>query len=97
MTLSWKLPDALHSAMVTSFPMTSTQTIMVASGITGLILPGMIDEPGCRLGSTISARPACGPEFIQRRSLAILYRAVARVFNWPLISTAASIADCAAK
>ena len=42
------------------------------SGITGLTLPGMIDEPGCRSGMRISARPVRGPLAIQRRSLAIL-------------------------
>ena len=31
----------------------------------------MIDEPGCRSGSWISARPVRGPEPIQRMSLQI--------------------------
>jgi hypothetical protein len=52
--------------------MTWAQTIIVASQITGLTLPGMIDEPGCRSGMWISARPVEGPEDSQRMSLAIL-------------------------
>ena len=43
--------------------------------MTGLTLPGMIDEPGCRSGIAISPSPARGPEPIQRRSLADLVQA----------------------
>ena len=32
-----------------------------ASGTTGLTLPGMIDEPGCRSGMCSSPRPVFGP------------------------------------
>ena len=42
--------------------------------MTGLTLPGMIDEPGCRSGRLISPSPVRGPEPIQRRSLQILVR-----------------------
>ncbi len=70
-TFSSKLPICAPMATDASLPMTCAQTIMVASGMTGLILPGMIDEPGCSGGSTISAKPACGPLFIKRKSLAI--------------------------
>src|SRR5690242_6216827 len=79
--------------MVASLPITCAQTIAIASGITGLTLPGMIEEPGCSAGSSISASPASGPEFIQRRSLLIFISAQASAFNWPDNSTAASCAD----
>ena len=52
-----------------SLPTTCAHTWSTASGTTGLTLPGMIDEPGCRSGNRISASPAIGPEFISRRSL----------------------------
>ena len=45
-----------------------------ASGITGLTLPGMIDEPAWRGGRRISPSPACGPDESSRRSLAIFSR-----------------------
>ena len=51
--------------------------------MTGLTLPGMIDEPGCRSGMRISASPVRGPEPIQRMSLAILISATAIVRSWP--------------
>jgi hypothetical protein len=78
-TLSSKLPDAPATVMVWSLPITWAQTIKVASGSTGLTLPGMMLEPGCRSGSAISARPARGPDPIHRRSLQILVRPVAMV------------------
>ena len=80
-----------------SLPITCAATIAMASGITGLTLPGMIDEPGCSAGSSISPRPASGPEFIQRRSLAIFISATASVFSWPDSSTAASCAAMPSK
>src|SRR5690348_10000060 len=76
--------------MVASLPITCAHTIVIASGMTGLTLPGMIDEPGCNAGNSISARPASGPEFIQRRSLEIFISEHASVFNCPDSSTAAS-------
>jgi hypothetical protein len=45
---------------------------LTSSGITGLTLPGMIEDPGCMGGRLISLRPQRGPEDIQRRSLQIL-------------------------
>ena len=72
MTFSSKLPAAPPKATAASLPTTCATTWQTASGITGLTLPGMIDEPGCRSGRWISARPARGPEEAQRRSLAIL-------------------------
>ncbi len=40
-----------------------------SSGITGLIFPGMMDEPGCNAGKFTSASPVFGPEEIKRISL----------------------------
>ncbi|MCY1454994.1 hypothetical protein D9M71_720970 [compost metagenome] len=80
-TLSSKLPDCPATAMVASLPITCAATMAVASGITGLTLPGMIEEPGCNPSSSISPRPASGPEFIQRRSLAIFISATAAVLS----------------
>ena len=72
MTLSSKLPAAPPNATAASLPITCAHTWHTASGITGLTLPGMIDEPGCRSGSRISPARRAGREPIQRRSLAIL-------------------------
>ena len=47
---------------------------IIASGITGLTLPGMIELPGLRAGSMISPMPQRGPEPSQRMLLAILNR-----------------------
>ena len=90
MTFSWKLPDWPATVIAASLPMTCAATIATASGITGLTLPGMIDDPGCSAGSEISANPDCGPEFIQRKSLAIFIRLTARTFRAPENSTAVS-------
>ena len=49
-TLSSNEPDAPAHAIVASFPMMRAQTMRTASGTTGLTLPGMIDDPGCRSG-----------------------------------------------
>ena len=54
---------------------TCAATMATASGTTGLTLPGMMLLPGCSAGSAISPRPASGPLFIQRRSLAIFISA----------------------
>lgn len=89
-TFSSKLPDWPATAMVASLPITWAATMAVASGITGLTLPGMIEDPGCKPCSSISPRPASGPEFIQRRSLAIFISATAVVFSWPDSATAVS-------
>ncbi|CAH0327099.1 hypothetical protein SRABI128_05766 [Microbacterium sp. Bi128] len=50
--------------------------------MTGLTLPGMIDEPGCRSGMAISPRPVLGPEPIQRRSLLIFMKEIAMLRSW---------------
>ncbi len=64
-----------------SLPMTWAATIVTASGITGFTLPGMMLLPGCSAGSAISPRPASGPLFIQRRSLAIFIRLTAATLH----------------
>ena len=56
---------------------------MTDSAITGLTLPGMIDEPGCNSGRISSPMPQRGPEPIQRMSLAIFIRLTATVFKHP--------------
>ncbi len=76
-TLSSKLPAAPAQATAASLPTTCAQTISVASGRTGLTLPGMMLDPGCRSGRWISARPVVGPDDIHRRSLQILVRPTA--------------------
>src|SRR5258707_2755325 len=45
-TFSSRLPAAPAKATAASFPMTWAQTWPTASQITGLTLPGMIDDPG---------------------------------------------------
>ena len=70
-TLSCSCPPSAAIVTVTSPPITSKQTWFTASGITGLTLPGMMLEPGCRSGRWISARPVVGPDDIQRRSLQV--------------------------
>ncbi len=47
------------------------------STITGLTLPGMIDDPGWRAGRRISANPVRGPDDMSSRSSQILARSTA--------------------
>ena len=96
-TFSSKLPEAPAKVTAASLPITWAQTMVVASQSTGFTLPGMIDEPGCRSGRAISPRPARGPEPIQRRSLAILFRLTAMVRSAPDASTRPSRAPWASK
>ena len=96
-TFSSKLPEAPAKVTAASLPITWAQTMVVASQITGLTLPGMIEDPGCRSGSAISPSPARGPEPIQRRSLAILFRLTAMVRSAPEASTSPSRAPWASK
>ena len=65
--------------------------------MTGFTLAGMMLEPGCSAGSEISARPASGPEFIQRRSFEILSSTTAVPRSAADSSTAASWPAMAAK
>ncbi len=48
--LSWSWPASAAMVMVTSLPITSKATWLTTSGITGLTLPGMIEEPACTGG-----------------------------------------------
>ena len=73
-----------------SLPITCAATCVHTSQITGLTLPGMIDEPFWSSGSRISASPARGPDPIQRRSLAILVSETATTLSAPETSTSAS-------
>jgi hypothetical protein len=45
--LSWSCPASAAMVTVTSLPMTSNATWLTTSGITGLIFPGMMDDPAC--------------------------------------------------
>src|SRR5205807_1050125 len=61
-TLSWKFPCEPANATAWSFPNTCTATMVSASHCVGLILPGMIDEPGSFSGMRSSANTARGPQ-----------------------------------
>ena len=73
--------------------MTCAAAINTDSAITGLTLPGMIEDPGCVSGNVISPIPHRGPEASRRMSEAILVRLTAMVFKVPLASTMESFAD----
>src|SRR5699024_2590614 len=84
-------PASTAMDTVASAPATEYATWETDSGMTGLTLPGMIDEPACRAGRLISPRPACGPEDSRRRSLAIFdnfralrFSAPEKVMNTPV-------------
>src|ERR1700743_3733503 len=67
-----------------------------ASHWVGLILPGMIEEPGSFSGIVNSLKPARGPQAYQRTSLAIFMQAPASVRRVALEANTASCADRAA-
>ena len=71
-TLSCSCPADAASVTVRSRPITRKPVWLTTSGITGLTLPGMIDEPGCICGRLISLKPQRGPEASSRMSLQIL-------------------------
>src|SRR5580704_13948311 len=85
--------QAMEIAM--SAPMIWKQTWLTTSGITGLTLPGIIEEPGCIGGRWSSYSPHRGPDESQRRSLQILDSCTAAVFITPL-SNANSPESCVA-
>ena len=89
-TLSSNCPWVPATLIAASLPITWSPTWITTSQITGLTLPGMIDDPFCSSGRRISARPARGPEPISARSLAILIIETATTFNAPDSSTRAS-------
>ena len=49
--------------------------------MTGLTLPGMIEDPGCSAGRLISASPARGPEASRIRSLEIFAILIAQLLS----------------
>src|SRR5713226_6895978 len=97
MTSNSKLPAWPDTMMAVSFPMTWTATIITDSAMTGLTLPGMMEEPGWVSGRRISPRPQRGPDPSHRMSLAIFIRLTATVRSAPLASTSASWAAWASK
>ena len=84
---SSKAPLAPAQATAASLPTTWAATCATVSHSTGLTLPGMIDDPGCRSGRCTSASPVMGPDPIQRMSLAILVSETATVRSAPDSST----------
>ena len=78
-TLSSSWPACTASATAVSLPTTWNETMAASSGITGLIFPGMMEEPGCKPGRLISANPVFGPEESKRRSLAMRMISSARL------------------
>ena len=78
-----------------SLPITWSPTWITTSQITGLTLPGMIEEPFWSSGRRSSPSPARGPEPISARSLAILISETATTLSAPDSSTSASRLPCA--
>ncbi len=76
-------PASAAIVTVMSLPITSKAIWFTTSGITGLTLPGMIDEPACTAGSVISPMPARGPDDRSRRSLQILESLTAMRLSTP--------------
>ena len=89
--LSCSCPASDASVTVMSLPMTSKATWFITSGITGLTLPGMIDEPAWRAGRRISPNPACGPLDSSRRSLQVFDSLVATRLSTPDSCTKAPV------
>ena len=65
------------------------------SGITGLTLPGMMEEPGCIGGRSISFRPQRGPEARSRMSLQILVSFTAVRLSTPESCTKTPVSEVA--
>ena len=89
-TLSSNWPCEPPRAIAASLPITWSPTWIATSQITGLTLPGMIEDPFWSSGSRISARPARGPEPISARSPQILISETAITLSAPESSTSAS-------
>ena len=94
-TLSSNWPCRPPTVIAVSLPMTCAATWRTTSGMTGLTLPGMIDEPFCSSGRKISPMPARGPEPMSAMSCAILVSDTATTFSAPDSSTSASRLACA--
>jgi hypothetical protein len=95
MTFSWSCPASDAMVMVRSLPMTWNATWFTTSGITGLTLPGMMDEPGCMAGRLISLIPHRGPDDSRRRSLHILESFTAMRLRTPEKATKAPVSGVA--
>ena len=96
-TFSSNWPCMPPIVIAVSLPITCALTCSTTSGITGLTLPGMIEEPFCSSGRKISPMPARGPEPISARSPAIFVSETATTFSAPDSSTSASRLACASK
>ena len=96
-TFSSKAPWVPATVTAVSLPITCAATWSTTSGITGLTLPGMIDEPFCSSGSCSSTRPVRGPDPIRTRSLAIFVSDTATTLSAPCSSTSPSRLACASK
>ena len=95
--MSSNAPDMPPIVIAVSLPITCAETWVTTSQITGLTLPGMIDEPFCSSGRISSPSPARGPEPIQRRSFAIFVSEAATTLSAPEVSISASRFACASK
>jgi hypothetical protein len=95
-TFSSSSPDNPPTVTAASLPITCAPTWRTDSGMTGLTLPGMMDEPA---GSPAADLVQAGAraDAIHRTSLAILIRLTAIVLSAPEISTSASREPCASK
>ena len=82
--LSCSWPPSAAAVTVASAPITLKATWFTTSGITGLTLPGMMEDPAWRGGRLISPNPACGPLESSRRSLQIFESFTAARFSVPL-------------
>ena len=83
-------------ATATSLPITWKQTMAASSGMTGLIFPGMMEEPGCNPGRLISAKPVFGPEESRRKSFEMRITSSARLRK-TLETAAIAEFDCMAQ
>jgi hypothetical protein len=52
LSCSWAASDAI--VIIRSLPITSKATWFITSGMTGLTLPGMIDEPASKVSCCVS-------------------------------------------
>ncbi len=84
-------PREAAIVIASSLAMTRIATSMIISGMTGLILPGIMEEPCCRGCRWISLRPPFGPLDIRRISPAIFSRLTAKAFSRPDTSTKTSL------
>ncbi|MNC46257.1 hypothetical protein D3C75_952670 [compost metagenome] len=84
-------PPAAASVTAASLAITRIATSPVISAITGLTLPGMIEDPACTAGSLSSPSPPAGPLASRRRSPEIFSRFTEAAFSRPETSTNTSI------